>query len=205
MRSSARRKEVVIQSQQILMTRSVPREPTVSPNADVRRGVELGPALEFMRSLWRLNHALERMSCEMERALGVTAQQRMVLRCLGKRPGMTPSQLADLLHVDRSTISTALNRMQRERLLVRRVDESDRRSVTLWLSARGKRLDKPSAVTVESAVERLLAEAGSRDLRATERVMKSLSRQLDTALARSTKAANSSGSGTRTTRTTRVR
>lgn len=154
--------------------------------------VELGPALEFMRGLWRLNHALELMSCNMERTIGVTAQQRMILRCLGKSPGMTPSQLAALLLVDRSTISTALNRMERNGLLLRRTDRNDHRSVTLWLSARGKRLDRPANVTVESAVERLLFDSAPKDLLATERVMQSLSRQLESLLLATTKSKSAS-------------
>lgn len=59
------------------------------------------PALEFMQHLWALNHAVERTSLRMERELGVTAQQRLVLRCVGKYPGMMPTQVAALLHLDR--------------------------------------------------------------------------------------------------------
>jgi DNA-binding MarR family transcriptional regulator len=133
--------------------------------------------------MWRLNHALELTSGHMERSLGITAQQRMVIRCLGKQPGMSPTQLALLLHLDRSTISTALNRMERSGLLVRRSDERDRRSVTLWLSPKGKRLDRPSKETVETAVKGMLAQTGKRDLLATARVMECLSRKLESIFA----------------------
>jgi MarR family transcriptional regulator, organic hydroperoxide resistance regulator len=144
--------------------------------------MDFGPALDFMRSLWRLNHAMELTSGQMERLIGVTAQQRMIIRCIGKRPGLTPSQLAALLHLDRSTISTALNRMERDELLERRCDDRDRRSVTLWLSARGRRLDRPSEQTVESAVERLLAAINRPDLLAAKRVMARLAEQMEAAL-----------------------
>lgn len=144
---------------------------------------EVGPALDFMRGLWRLNHAIELTSCHMERSIGITAQQRMVIRCIGKQPGITPSQLATLLHVDRSTISTALNRMERDGMLLRRHDTHDRRSVTLWLSPKGKKLDRPSKHTIEGAVDCMLAETKRRDLNATKRVMECLSRQLEWILA----------------------
>lgn len=139
----------------------------------------LGPALDFMRTLWRLNHALELVSGHMERELGITAQQRMVIRCLGKRPGIVPSELATLLHLDRSTISSALKRMERDGLLVRRSGTADRRRVTLWLSAKGKKLDQPSSETVESAVERTLSLTLRRDQLATSRVMACLLDQLE--------------------------
>lgn len=54
----------------------------------------LGPALDFMRKVSALNHALERVSSHMERTLGVTAPQRLILRCVGKYPGITAGQLA---------------------------------------------------------------------------------------------------------------
>jgi MarR family transcriptional regulator, organic hydroperoxide resistance regulator len=161
------------------MSRIAKRERPVSLDGLSSEPMELGPALDFMRSMWRLNHALELTSGHMERAMGITAQQRMVIRCLGKQPGISPSQLAALLHLDRSTISTALNRMERAGLLVRRTDKHDRRSVTLWLSAKGKRLDRPSEETVESAVERMLAQIGRRDLVAAARVMGCLSQELE--------------------------
>ena len=68
----------------------------------------LGPELDFLRRLWRLSHALERVSSRMKRRLGVTAQQRMILRCVGKYPGLPAGQLAELLHLDPGTISASL-------------------------------------------------------------------------------------------------
>jgi MarR family transcriptional regulator, organic hydroperoxide resistance regulator len=155
------------------------RERSASRDDGSREPMKLGPALDFMRSMWRLNHAVELTSGHMERSLGITAQQRMVIRCLGKQPGISPSQLALLLHLDRSTISTALNRMERDGLLVRRGDKQDGRSVTLWLSTKGKKLDRPSEETIESAVERMVTQIGRRDLLAAERVMVCLSKELE--------------------------
>lgn len=166
----------------ITMSRVSKRSPAATAEAEDFQPINLGPALEFMRSIWRLSHALELTSGLMERSLGITAQQRMVIRCLGKQPGISPSQLASLLHLDRSTISTALNRMERDGLLTRRADENDRRSVTLWLSAKGKKLDRPSEATVESAVQRTLEQINQRDLKATGRVMEQLSLELESLL-----------------------
>jgi hypothetical protein len=60
----------------------------------------LGPALGFLRSVWRLNHAVELRSARMEATLGISAQQRMMLRCLGAFPGITAGRLATVLHLD---------------------------------------------------------------------------------------------------------
>jgi DNA-binding MarR family transcriptional regulator len=124
----------------------------------------LGPALGLLQRLWRLNHALERLSSRMERQLGVTAQQRLVIRCLGKYPGMTAGQLAGLLHVDPGTVSAALNRLERKGLVLRRRDPKDKRRASLGLTERGRDLDRPSDGTVESAVERAMLGAGPLEL-----------------------------------------
>lgn len=118
----------------------------------------LGPALEFLRRLWRLDHALARRSRRMELELGVTAPQRLVLRCIGKYPGLTAGQLARLLHLDPGTVSAALRRLEARRLLVRRRDPRDRRRVVIGLTRAGRALDVSAPGTIEHAVERLLAD-----------------------------------------------
>jgi len=36
--------------------------------------LKLDPALDFLQRLWALSHALERLSKQMERSLGITVQ-----------------------------------------------------------------------------------------------------------------------------------
>jgi DNA-binding MarR family transcriptional regulator len=141
----------------------------------------MGPALEFMRQLWRLNHALERVSSQMGQRLGITAQQRMVLRCIGKLPGMTASMLATQLHLDPGTISVTLSRLEGRQLIERRKDQKDRRRVSLFLTAAGEALDVPSEGTVESTVERLLTSTDPTALNMTAVVLGSLTRLLEEA------------------------
>jgi len=131
----------------------------------------IGPAGEFMRSLWQLNHALERLSRRMVASSGVTAQQRMMIRCVGKYPGMTASQLADQFHLDAGTVSTALGRLERKGLIERRRGHRDRRRVTLGLTAAGRAIDRGAASTVEHSVEALLATATQSDVACTRNVL----------------------------------
>ncbi|MBK6847442.1 MAG: MarR family transcriptional regulator [Proteobacteria bacterium] len=98
--------------------------------------------------------------------MGVTAQQRLILRCVGKYPGMTAGQLASLLHVDPGTVSASLNRLEGKGLLERRRDPRDKRRASLGLTAKGRALDRPSEGTVENAVERLLGGARAEELSA---------------------------------------
>lgn len=124
---------------------------------DTTEVIELPPALNFMRDVWALNHALERTSKRMEVTLGLTAQQRVLLRIVGRRPGISAGTLARLLYLDAGTISASVGRLVRRGLMERTVDSEDRRRIVLTLTAKGKELDVPSPGTVEAATESFLA------------------------------------------------
>jgi DNA-binding MarR family transcriptional regulator len=134
----------------------------------------LGDALDFLQRLWQLNHALEKLSSRMEKSIGVSAQQRLVIRCIGKYPGMSAGQLAALLHVDPGTVSAALKRLEEKGLLKRRRDPRDNRRVVLALTAKGRALDVPVEGTVEGAVARLLQSASDADVAATSSMLSRL-------------------------------
>lgn len=143
-------------------------------NDDSGANYPLGPALDFLRRLWQLNHALEKVSSRVEKTLGVTAQQRLILRCVGKYPGITAGHLANLLHVDPGTVSASLRRLASKGLLERRHDPRDKRRVVLGLTAKGHALDHPAEGTVESAVERLLENAPASELASMVKIVEQL-------------------------------
>ncbi len=138
----------------------------------------LGPALEFLQRLWALNHALEMLSNNMAARLGVTAQQRLVIRCLGKYPGLSAGQLASLLHLDPGTISAALRRLEAKKLIARKRDPGDHRRAFLSLTKKGRSLDRGTPGTAENAVEHLLARVQRRDVRMTVHVLEQLTERL---------------------------
>jgi MarR family transcriptional regulator, organic hydroperoxide resistance regulator len=128
-------------------------------------------SLAFLQCLWRTSHALERRSRRMERTLGVTAPQRLVLRLLGRFPGITAGQLARSLHVDPGTLSASLRRLEGRGLIERRRDPLDSRRVTVGLTRQGRELDVPRQGTIEAAADALLASTSPRDLAAAVRVL----------------------------------
>jgi len=142
----------------------------------------MGPALDFLARLWRLEHAREQLSGRMERRWGVTAQQRMVIRCIGTYPGITAGQLAATLHVDAGTVSATLRRLEERQLVQRRRDPNDSRRVTLGLTPAGRRLDAPAEGTVEAAVTELLRDVDPAQLAATVAVLERLRSLLDATL-----------------------
>jgi len=72
-------------------------------------------------------HTLEKaMNAEMAET-GITLRQVQVLACLVLHGNLSQSEIANLLHIEASTIVRVLDRMQRDGWIVRQEDTKDRR------------------------------------------------------------------------------
>ncbi len=139
----------------------------------------LGAVLDFMRLLWRLDHALNRTSKRMKPTLGVTAPQRLVLRIVGRFPDLPAGELALLLHLHPSTLTGVLKRLESARLLARRADPRDRRRSLLRLTVKGKQLDVLSAASVEAAVKQALETIPAAPLSSARAVLETVTATLE--------------------------
>lgn len=139
----------------------------------------LGDALGFLRLVWALDHSLQRASKRMVAATGVTGPQRLVIRIVGRFPGILAVQLADILHVHPSTLSSTLARLAREGLVTRRTDPKDRRRVQLGLTSAGRAIDVGSAHTIEAAVKRALERLSAEKVRHAADVLAELVHSLE--------------------------
>lgn len=119
----------------------------------------LGGVLEFMRLIWEVDHALQRTSKRMEATIGVTGPQRLVVRIIGRFPGIPAGHLARLLHVHPSTLTGILRRLDRQSLVRKRVDPRDGRRLLLSLTKKGRRFDVKAEGTIEAAIQRALDRA----------------------------------------------
>lgn len=134
----------------------------------------LGDSLEFLRLIWAVHHGMEKTSKQMDVSLGVTSPQRLVLRIVGRFPGLPAGKLAQILHVHPSTVTGVLKRLERRGFIERRPDPRDGRRASLGLTPRGRALDVATAGTVESAVHETLKTMGNDDVRAAQRVLRTL-------------------------------
>lgn len=139
----------------------------------------LGEALEFMRLLWAVDHGLQSHSKQMAATLGVTGPQRLVIRILGRSPGLSAGQLAHVLHLHPSTLTGVLRRLERRGLVTRRRDPADARRAVLGLSAAGRRLDVATPGTVESAMTDVLASLPRRRILAAREALLALAARLN--------------------------
>lgn len=99
------------------------------------------------------------------RRLGLTRSQWLVINRLHRYPGITQSELAEMLEVEKATAGRILDRMEKKRWVVRRADRSDRRVNRLHLSEDAdlihRRLAEIADRTIEDALS--LLSAGERD------------------------------------------
>ena len=138
----------------------------------------LGETVEFLRLLWAVDHGLQSTSKMMARSLGVTGPQRLVVRIVARVPGISAGELADVLHIDPSTLTGILKRLTARGALSRRADPTDRRRITLALTPAGRKLDRRTAGTVEAGVRRALAGLPPADVRAAARVLRQIAGSL---------------------------
>lgn len=87
----------------------------------------------------------------------ITPVQHAVLQCLWVEDNQTPSMLAERLHLDTSTITGILSRMEAKELLQRTFCETDRRRVIVHLLPAGAELKEKLGNTIE-IVNRALLE-----------------------------------------------
>lgn len=137
----------------------------------------LGAVLDFMRLLWAVDHGLQSASKRMEAACGVTGPQRLVLRIVGRFPGIGAGRAAEILHVHPSTLTGILKRLEARGYLQRKADARDARRALFSLTAKGKRLDTLRTGIVEQAVRRVLTKA-PKSLAAAQEVLSLLADEL---------------------------
>lgn len=113
-----------------------------------------------MQRMWEVVHALDVTSKRMERTIGVTGPQRLVLRIVGQSPGKVAREIAATLGIHPSTLTGILARLEERGALVREVDAKDRRRVRFRLTALGHKIDGLRKGTVEAAVKRAMTRAG---------------------------------------------
>ena len=150
-----------------------------SENNTDTRDLNLGPTLGFLSLVWHLNHTLERASKRMESSIGITSQQRMIIRVLGRYPGITPGAVARALWIDAGTLSAALKRLESKGLVRRERDTIDRRRIMLDLTAKGKTFDVPHDASIEVAVHTTLGALSETDAQATRHLLEALTLQID--------------------------
>ncbi|HZC77553.1 MAG TPA: MarR family transcriptional regulator [Ktedonobacterales bacterium] len=145
---------------------------------DEENGPPLGAVLDFMRLLWAVDHSLQSASKRMEASYGVTGPQRLVVRIVGRFPGIAAGRVAEILHVHPSTLTGILKRLESRGIVHRKSDPRDARRALFTLTPRGRKLDTLRTGVVEQAVRRVL-ESDPQKVSASQEILAALSMELD--------------------------
>jgi len=158
--------------------RTQPRTAADAPSPLAGPRASLGRVLDFMRLLWAVDHGLTRVSRRMERTIGMTGPQRMVVRLVGQHPGISAGDLARTLHVHPSTLTEVLRRLTEHGVLERTQDPADARRALFRLTRKGLELDAQRSGTGEARVRVALRSLSDQDLAAAARVLARLAQAL---------------------------
>lgn len=105
-------------------------------------------------ALVQFAHLIDHLFADASRANGLTPQQAQLLCELIPGPvGMT--ELTGVLHVERSTLTGLVDRVERRGLVQRVRDPTDRRAIQIALTATGGRLAMQSYGAVTAKVDEL--------------------------------------------------
>ena len=84
----------------------------------------------------------------------ITPSQYSLLSCLRTQDGQTPSQLAQAMKLDTSSITGILSRTEKKDLIGRSYSQEDRRSVSIYL--------RPEGSALLNQVDRVIEEANAK-------------------------------------------
>ncbi len=96
--------------------------------------------LPLLRELVRTYQAFDSFSARHIRSLGLTTSQFDVIATLGNTPGMSCRDIGEKTLMVKGTLTGVLERLEKKRLIVRRENPQDKRSVLVELTPAGQRL-----------------------------------------------------------------
>jgi DNA-binding MarR family transcriptional regulator len=99
------------------------------------------------------------------RAFGLTRAQWLVIARVHRRPGLSQSEVADLLEIEKAPAGRLIDRMQAKGWLERRDDSSDRRVNRLHLTAEGERLHAAIWPIAEATVDDAMSDLSAKEQR----------------------------------------
>lgn len=135
-------------------------------------------AMELLEELWGLDHALDRASMRMLRESGVTGPQRVALRLVTVAGEIGPTELARQMRHHPATITSILNRLERDGYVQRLPSTEDRRRTVIVATPAGRVLGETSG-SIEASVERVLGRTEPDDVAACVRVLAAIADALE--------------------------
>jgi MarR family transcriptional regulator, organic hydroperoxide resistance regulator len=96
--------------------------------------------------------------------LCITPEQFAVMSQLWSKDGRSQQELANLTNRDRANVTRILDILEREELVIRQDDPTDRRVFKIFLTKKGKALEKPTATVAQQAIKDAIDGISQKDL-----------------------------------------
>ncbi len=133
---------------------------------------------EFQAAFWSAKRAMAEASEAAFQRHGVRSGQQWILRRLWDEDGQTPGEIARQLELSTPTVTKAAMRMEAAGLIDRRPDPRDARLVRLFLSERGRALEKTVAEEMAQLARRSLATLTDDEVKALVSALAAIRRNL---------------------------
>ncbi len=82
---------------------------------------------------------------------------RLLIMELAKKDGCTQLELVNATHLKAPTVSVAMQKLEKEGIVIRRPDDYDQRATRVFLTEKGREMDNRTRKTVHEAEELALA------------------------------------------------
>jgi MarR family transcriptional regulator, transcriptional regulator for hemolysin len=105
------------------------------------------------------------------RAVGLTRAQWLVIARVHRRPGLSQSEVADLLEIEKASAGRLIDRMEAKGWLTRSADSHDRRINRLHLTPAAERLHATIWPIAEATVDDALGDLSPEERRRLTRLM----------------------------------
>lgn len=112
------------------------------------------------------------------RSLGLTRAQWVVITRVHRHPGLSQTEIADLLEIEKATAGRLIDRMELKGWLERRADPHDRRINRLHLTEESERLHALIWPIAEATVGDALRDLSTSEQRTIAKLMRRVKKQL---------------------------
>ena len=113
-----------------------------------------------------------------KKGISVTPQQWSILTVLWNEDGISQQKLADSFSKDKTSITRLLNNMEKNELILRRQDNSDKRNKKVFLTVKSKLLKRESIAIAEKTLLDALEGIDHKELKLTRNVLKKINGNL---------------------------
>ncbi len=112
------------------------------------------------------------------RTLGLTRAQWVVIARVHRHPGLSQTEISDLLEIEKATAGRLIDRMEAKGWLERRADPNDRRINRMHLTKEAERLHALIWPIAEGTVDAALQDLSTTERRTLSKLMRRVKQQL---------------------------